>query len=133
MGDLVCKNAEMQAEINTNFSEIQIENCTGSISLTSKYGSINTILNTQLRSFKIQSVKTNIVLINRMCQEYSLSVQTKYAPVRFSEDCYIKKQGLLKQSGAGNTDETKQTLFYIPSGNLPIIDIDANYGTLNLN
>jgi hypothetical protein len=133
MGDLVCKNSELKSEINTNFSEIQLENCTGSIDFKSKYGSINTILNSQLKRLKITSVKTNIVLINRMCQEYSFLVKAQFITVNFSKECYCMKAELIQQTGKGNSVDETQTIFYKPLGNLPLIEIEAKYGMLNLN
>ncbi len=131
-GDLVCSRSELNATIETRYSQINFNQVKGDIKLIMMYGNIYISLSNDL-TMDLTANRTDVLLVNRECSEYKIKINGEYTPLRIQPDCYFKKAGLLKNSYENDVTDIPWILDYSPPGAKSKLTIEARFGTINLN
>jgi phage gp45-like len=95
VGDIQCMNSLVNATFNTNYANISLNNVSGNLTLTTQNGSLHANLNGNLSLLDIRANRTEIMLVNRECKPYKLSLKSDYALVNISQACYGLNNGVL--------------------------------------
>lgn len=133
IGELECKNTNLNAKINTRYSEVFFENNIGNYLLNSNYGSITIFPSDEVSELDINSISTEIILINKNCMEMNLTLEAIYATISISENCYLKDLKYLQKNNTGFQFKNKNELIYYISDNYPSINISSRFGNLKMN
>ena len=131
-GDFVCSHSDLNAKIETRYSQINFHEVKGDIKLIMMYGNINISLNKEL-TVNLFADRTDIMLINRDCFDYNYIISGEYTSLRFQPDCYFKNWSLLNLSYKDDMSITPWTLHYLSSSVESKLKIEARFGTIYLN
>lgn len=95
VGDIQCSNSAMDGTLNTYYSNISLNNTSGNLKLITQGGSLYANLNGNLSLLDIRANRTEIMLVNRACKPYKLSLKSDYAMVNISQACYGLNDGVV--------------------------------------
>lgn len=118
-----------ETKIQSEYSEIRLENIIGDYNLQAKYGSLNILPGMDLNKLKIDANKTDVYFVNKSCKEYNLDIETQFGVIKLVQLCYAKEENNLnKVVQKGKVIEIK----YEKSGTHPEIVINLKFADLYL-
>jgi hypothetical protein len=131
-GDFTCSKSILNGMLYTRHSDVSISETGGKLRLEAEYGKVELTFGKLKLTPTLVTQASDITIVNKVCFPLELILYGKYCPLEFDKDCYASKADYLNTSYLNNEEGKLWKFFYKPPDKATRLNINANFGSINL-